>query len=244
MSTGDEGFRKHAAMRIRFDVARIEDEAGARDGIIERASAVALVERRAWQRAEFRVFERAADERAQRPGNPPLYGEPRGAIGTTDPIEIGRRGATIAVVDRVVALTVVSEPVRSNEAHRETEPPAVPVRRCLRVEDGGIAPLGARPDVERGAGKIWLGPLSEPQRARPVVMARKPKLVGSRVVDERIEVIDPVTRQTRLSIRLGLCGRSQRCRQGEQQDGQARVNREAVSRSLASVPSWAAKRLG
>src|SRR4051794_4263317 len=100
-------------MRIDFDVARIEDDAGTRDAIVERSSAVALVQIRPREHPEPRVLERSTGEHAQRPDDPALDRKSRRPIRAADAIEVGATGTicAVAIVDRVVALPEVAEAI-------------------------------------------------------------------------------------------------------------------------------------
>src|SRR4029077_1417933 len=141
---------------------------------------------------------------AKRADDPSLDGEACRASRATGAIEVGatRPGRAVAIVDRVVALTEVAESIGAGEAERQTETPAVPVGWCLSVQDDGVASLRAGAGVQGNACETWLGALGEAHRARPVVVPGEPEPVDGAVIDEWVEVIDPVV----LWIWLGLGG--------------------------------------
>src|SRR6266496_4923202 len=167
--------------------------------------------------------------------HPTLQRETSPICPAADAVEVRATSGAVAVIRGVVALAVIAEPVGARETQRESQAPAVPIRRRLRVDGERVAALGARADVQRDAAEIRLRPLGEPHRTRPVVMAGEPESVDRAVVKERVEVVDPGLPLVRLALR-----RKRRCQHNGEREGQACENKEAVSRSLASVPSCAA----
>ena len=75
-------------MRVRLEITSIEHDAGAPDGIIERAHTVSPIQRHSRERAKIGVIECGAAEHAQRADHAALDGESRAVRPPAHPIEV------------------------------------------------------------------------------------------------------------------------------------------------------------
>lgn len=222
----DQRFGEDAAVRIHLEIAQVEDDADASDGVVERrvidktGGAVALENAFARQLTEIGVFERATHEHAQRAGHFALHRESRPISPAADTVKVRAPHSlgAIARVQRAVALPEITEAIGAGQAERQTDPPTVPVGGRLGIDDEGVAPLRTRADIEGDAPETRLRALDEANRARPVVVPGQPESIRGAVIDEWVDMIDPVV------FWIWLLRREWRS-QREEEKPYARVNR-------------------
>jgi hypothetical protein len=127
-------------------------------------------------------------------------------------------GQAVGIERRIVALAVIAQAIAADQAERETETPAIPVRRELPVENEGVTALSAPPDVQCEPAEIRFGAFDVADRTRNVVVPGEPEPVGRAVIEEWIEVIDPVLPRIELLLRRER-------RRAEQREDQVRANK-------------------
>jgi hypothetical protein len=131
-------------------------------------------------------------------------------------------GQAVGIERRIVSLAVIAQAIAADQAEREAETPALPVRRELAVENEGVTALSAPPDIQCEPAEIRFGAFDVADRTRNVVVPGDPKPVGRAVIEDGIEMVDPVLPRVDLLLRRE---RRRAERPPQQREDQVRANK-------------------